>query len=730
MSVTEMSYPIFELNQTLSHHDLNNLFKYLNKQDLLTRANLVGTGIISGLEATFDEKENWIRISKGCGITSEGYLIFVPEDKYYRYYNKFEGNLLSCAKLPTITGTHYELDNTLRTEGIIIDKDTLTKNVVALHYEEIDQQASCCSIKDNRGSSNIVTIRVLLVPNGNIPKNDSLLSRSIVNEKISTPIQRLNTVTPDEIVEKLKGVAKNIKDNIGAAYNVFSTILRDVSIGIDTISILGRIPQDKDNNTLNHYNFFCDLIEAYEEFRQCGEKVLLDYRPTVVNFPCHLILNGNYRHHFRPATASDDYAQLNRLWSRIVTMIEYFNPDVASAPATDNSIRLTPSVYGAVPLSEKAVPYYYKKIDVAATSENQKALDDHLHKAWTDRKNKIGYWYEWYNDSDTSASYLNYDLEQYNLVRIEGHVNISYDYEEGTAKKTRKKQIEDIARQCNLPIAVIALRKTPSDGERCISESQEKILAALQNSAKEFVLNIKDSIKIEEFLTSASNQADTALDVAEEAKQAAKSTVAEKMVNDAVGKVKTAVDLAKLANTTKTAATAIAAKKAAETATTAMNEAEKIAKGTTAEKAVNNAVTETVEAAQKIAKAAQAVQAKEAADAIGKEELNLESCLNSVDRITSTYEKVFSFACQNTNLKDHCQKISSFLQWLDTTQMIHQQCEAKNVFSSFGSFKEKHPGLQHKSGVPIGGTFILVYDEKKNTVIADFCLPYRVTQPD
>lgn len=53
----------------------------------------------------------------------------------------------------------------------------------------------------------------------------------------------------------------------------------------------------------------------------------------------------------------------------------------------------------------------------------------------------------------------------------------------------------------------------------------------------------------------------------------------------------------------------------------------------------------------------------------------------------------------------------------------------------FENFARKHPGLEHKAGVPMGGTFVLVYsgvaksaEDKSipaNTVVADFCLPYQ-----
>lgn len=51
----------------------------------------------------------------------------------------------------------------------------------------------------------------------------------------------------------------------------------------------------------------------------------------------------------------------------------------------------------------------------------------------------------------------------------------------------------------------------------------------------------------------------------------------------------------------------------------------------------------------------------------------------------------------------------------------------KNILeeTSFLNFVKKHPGLEHRAGVPIGGTFVLLYEGKSNRVVADFALPYQ-----
>src|SRR5882672_2586161 len=74
-------FPLFEANQVLSSGHLNDVFDYLDQQTRITRANLIGIGIVCGLEIKLISGTGiGIQLTKGCGVTSEGYLIIEPED--------------------------------------------------------------------------------------------------------------------------------------------------------------------------------------------------------------------------------------------------------------------------------------------------------------------------------------------------------------------------------------------------------------------------------------------------------------------------------------------------------------------------------------------------------------------------------------------------------------------------------------------------------------------------
>ncbi len=86
MEQTNFVYPNFNKGQLLTSDLLNNSVEYLDQQDRLTRANLIGVGIVEGLSYSYDKGA--LTVKAGTAITSDGYLIHFPKDKTYRYYPK------------------------------------------------------------------------------------------------------------------------------------------------------------------------------------------------------------------------------------------------------------------------------------------------------------------------------------------------------------------------------------------------------------------------------------------------------------------------------------------------------------------------------------------------------------------------------------------------------------------------------------------------------------------
>src|SRR5690349_21754225 len=75
------SFPHFMPNQVLTHTQLNELAVYLEQQDRFTRQRLIGIGIVCGLQAKLiNTAPRTVKVSKGMGITSCGFLIDVPAE--------------------------------------------------------------------------------------------------------------------------------------------------------------------------------------------------------------------------------------------------------------------------------------------------------------------------------------------------------------------------------------------------------------------------------------------------------------------------------------------------------------------------------------------------------------------------------------------------------------------------------------------------------------------------
>ena len=81
MEQTNNSYPKFVSGQVLTSDSLNQAFGYLDQQTRLTRANLLGNGILQGLEYTFSN--GILTIREGVASTPDGYHIIINGDMSY-----------------------------------------------------------------------------------------------------------------------------------------------------------------------------------------------------------------------------------------------------------------------------------------------------------------------------------------------------------------------------------------------------------------------------------------------------------------------------------------------------------------------------------------------------------------------------------------------------------------------------------------------------------------------
>jgi len=480
MDVLIDHFPVFEANQVLSSRHLNDVFYYLDQQTRLTRSHLIGIGIVCGLEIKLDTTAGpAILLSRGCGVTSEGYLIFEPDDVSLVSYRAY--TTPTDVKYPPFAGYPlWELFPSGEPGTTLLDSPVnfLADKAVVLFLELKKEGLRNCSPNscDDKGSEITATVRRLLIERKNL---DAMIARAeglgegltstdidrALSDRLNLPDIRLrrfdvlnsNPVTSNDVYEaffrifRSTGLAGAMGDALSAAYTAFEQLLKpahptdpfanfDATFGFLDIALTdpGQV------HFLQYYvDLFDDLVRAYDEFRWKGAELICACCPPEGLFPRHLMLGlvnpnpasqpGHYRQRFLASPAVGDCSgeteELLRLFARLVEMTECFTsapilPTVDAQGRLDPQIRITPSTLGDRPLATRAIPYYYAETGTPP-----------LYRLWNGEKARrnranqnLGYRSDEY--SPVAPNFvldpLRYDLEPYNFLRIEGHLGKPY----------------------------------------------------------------------------------------------------------------------------------------------------------------------------------------------------------------------------------------------------------------------------------------------------------------
>lgn len=544
MQATHDKYPVFEANQVLTNSHLNQAFNYLDEQERLTRANLIGIGIVCGLEIRLETAgAAVIHLSRGCGVTSEGYLLIEPDDVVLVSY-RANYKVPNEVAYPTFSDgiNQYPLwelfpagepDTTPlgATAGFLNDK------AVLLFLELKKEGLRNCSPNDcnDKGAEMTATVRRLLIRVDDLTKiiakanglPGNVTSADLANvllERLNLPDLRLprfdvpNTgpITSNEVLAAFHAVfhtenlVQNTANALTAAYNAFKPIVGEAFPANPFAGFAANFGF-LDNAPVNttqvrflqyYYDFFDDLLKAYDEFRWKGVELMCLCCPPEELFPRHLMLGvlfpssvsnpANYRHYFIPSSAVSGCEahtkELITLFRRLAVMIARFtNTPPLPLPSlnvkTDNQIRITPSKLADIPLSDKAIPYYYLQTGSPRLFELWNAERNRRRRA----NQNLGYRSDEYTPAPPVfvTNPLRYDLEPYNFLRIEGHLGKHYQSVLNTllSLKTRHR----------LPIEIIALRTGAFDENMSVDLSKDACrfqdLEAVYDSLREELMH-------------------------------------------------------------------------------------------------------------------------------------------------------------------------------------------------------------------------------------------------
>jgi hypothetical protein len=520
MEPTQDNYPIFEANQVLSFSHLNQVFNYLDEQERLTRANLIGIGIVCGLEIRFNPNESpeTIHLSRGCGITSQGYLIVDPGDTSLVSYRPYTlPTEIDYPPFKDQTAQQYPLWELFpagepETTPLGTPDDFLNDKAVLLFLElKKEGLRNCCANNcDDKGAAVTGTLRRLLIARADLDKimeaaNEAggglslgelsdTLTAELGLEDIhlprydvpnSNPVSTIDVLAAFQAIFKADKLVDKTSGVLSAAYQAFKPVLSDLypndpfATFADKFGFLDAVPQTPAQVRFlqYYYDLFDDLFKAYDELRRKGVGLMCFCTPPDGLFPRHLMLGflvpqantppGSYRHLFLASPATERcraYAdELKQLFQRLVEQAVTFSNTPPLPESLADQVRITPSKLWDVPLSEKAIPYYYQP-DGAP----------HLNTLWSAEKTRrnranqnLGYHSDKYTPlaPEFVTKALQYDLEPYNFLRVEGHLGKDYRFVLRTLLLLKNRY--------RLPIEIVALRTGGFDERISVDLSKE-----------------------------------------------------------------------------------------------------------------------------------------------------------------------------------------------------------------------------------------------------------------
>ncbi len=497
-----MQYPVFEADQVLTNKHLNDAFNYLDAQNRLTRTHLIGIGIVCGLELNYNQIDA-LTISRGCGVTSLGLLILFEKTTTYKFARKItlpktftEQNALT--KIYE-TLSPWELSDTQQSGDDVLSPAFLDDKVMMLLLEADLLDLKNCDTTDcsDKGKRMDFILRPLLITisdaeklargNGKIPVN-------LLDSRFALPdlhLRRFDVTatilqTPKDILTAFGKLmddttVSTVSDTLQLAYNTFKPILYEDFSG-DFSQLKITLTQTRDN--LKYavvcqyvFDWIDDLVKTYTEIHEKGTECLTLCCPDEALFPYHLLLgraifsttdlgqNINlapfriFRNYFihSPIVGCNDalVAGIRSLFKRLVLLIKNFGNtqtnntnSFAANISRISPIRITPSKLGDVPLSDKAIPYYYSPVPLYQYWNYDKTR---RYKADTN----LGYRADLYSTSPAIRTPLLFDIEAYNFLRIEGHIGLNYQRALG--------EIVLQIQQYRLPVQVIALKAKKFD---------------------------------------------------------------------------------------------------------------------------------------------------------------------------------------------------------------------------------------------------------------------------
>lgn len=492
-----LEYNSFVDSQVLTAKQLNDIVEFFEDQQRLTRTCLIGVGLVCGL--SFKGDANGITVGKGCGVTTDGDLLYLPETTY-KNFRAYDNSLIKYPPfyplgtdsaqmalwelvLPDDKGV-FPVDSTALTGFKAKAGKELTEMYGLLYLEYYSKDPDACTAIDcdNQGRKQVARPKVLLVSQADMNQiieqtgseviYDDLYKKyfNAYNSYIDAPVLTarrvfLNTQTiassstlTAAFADTAKTGASALVNAIQSLYNTFKFVLDPQSVyPINSITAIISTALSKSTAPLQSqylYDFYKDLLTTYNELRALLVDIVYQCCPNIYAFPKHLMLGAlnvtstakptPFRHRFYASPAvSANREKLNNainLFDRLNIMSGAFTPSASAG------IKITPSVDNSNPVEARAIPFYYGSKTAALAQKWS-------YNRWLQGTDRLilGYNANLYSPAnDAVINPLSYSIDGNNFFRIEGHIGKTYT--------DAMEAVEKIRTETNLPFDVVAIR--------------------------------------------------------------------------------------------------------------------------------------------------------------------------------------------------------------------------------------------------------------------------------
>lgn len=476
-----------------------------------------------------------IVITQGAGVTTDGDLITLRtgqdkssdvtidfDTKNYRYFREYKDKVkydhfrIGEDQIPLLElATEDELKQ-MKIKGLdtgsfkdVKTLEKLNEKIIILYLESYSNDETPCEDADcdNTGAEQVSDLKVLLadfqsvsdlMTSGNakdtlykIHNSYEELFDRLPNIEAKRVILDPKVETADQLKTKFRNAMDSVSklsDGFGAIADTFKIDLNFSGLSLfNKLNTLLSASSPRLDDFQYRYDLLKDLIDTYNEIKGLILHLNVECCPTIASFPKHLMLGyvggslelGDYaafRHGFyhSPITTQDDenYERLMLLANRFVQKINGFQSYVGP-------VKITPSnLY--VRLGEKAIPYYY--------NVDKSLLDKwNFEKTKTDRETyNLSYHTANLSSEDYVQNPLNYNIDNNDFYRIEGHLGLPYE--------TAVQNINDLKVKYGLAFDVSVLllndgKKTDDEPEEprkvSIEELRNKLLSISNDISKE-----------------------------------------------------------------------------------------------------------------------------------------------------------------------------------------------------------------------------------------------------